>query len=88
MPAACFLDEEGSALISTELGVGLLDDRDLPAFLDECRQEANVAVDEGNWLKILAGENTTKITWRNLPLLTIRQSTVAEHFNFRQHPQP
>jgi hypothetical protein len=88
VPAACFLDEEGSALISTELGVGLLDDRDLPTFLDECRQEANIAVDEGNWLKILAGENTAKITWRSLPLQTIRQSTVAEHFNFRQQPQP
>ena len=88
VPVACFLDEEGSALISTEIGIGLLDDRDLPSFLDECRQEANVAVDEENWLKIMAGENTAKITWHSLPLQTIKQSTVAKHFNFRQQPQP
>lgn len=85
---ACFLDQEGSALIASELGIGLLDDRDLPTFLDECRQNQSVAVDEENWLKIMAGETVANITWRGLPVQTIDQNDVARRFNFQPHPQP
>lgn len=92
-----YLDEEGSALISTELGIGLLDDRDLPAFLDECRQNESITpqgdffqctVDEENWLKIMAGETVANITWRGLPVQAIAQNNVARHFNFQPNPQP
>jgi hypothetical protein len=85
---ACFLDQEGSALIDTELGIGLLDDRDLPAFLDECRQNQSVAVDEENWLKIMAGEQLTNITWRGLTVQAIAQNDVASRFSFQPNPQP
>jgi hypothetical protein len=94
--SACFLDQEGSALIVSELGIGLLDDRDLPAFLDECRQNESAtpqgdffqsAVDEENWLKIMAGETVTNVTWRGLPLQAIVQNEVAHHFNFQPNPQ-
>jgi hypothetical protein len=86
--SACFLDQEGSALISTELGVGLLDDRDLPTFLDECRQNQSVTVDEENWLKIMAGETVANITWRSLPMQGIHQNDLAHRFNFQPNPQP
>lgn len=86
--SACFLDQEGSALIAGEIGIGLLDDRDLPAFLDECRQNTNVAVDEENWLKIMAGETLAKVTWRNLPVQAIHQHDVPSRFNFLPHPLP
>ena len=94
---ACFLDQEGSALIVSELGIGLLDDRDLPAFLDECRQNTNAApqgdffqgaVDEENWLKIMAGETVPHITWRGQPVQAIDQNDVAHRFNFQPDPQP
>jgi hypothetical protein len=85
---ACFLDREGSALISTELGIGLLDDRDLPTFLDECRQNQSVAVDEENWLTIMAGETIANITWRGLPVQAIAQNDVASRFSFQPNPQP
>jgi hypothetical protein len=86
--SACFLDQEGSALISTELGFGLLDDRDLPTFLDECHQNQSVAVDEENWLKIMAGETIANITWRGLPVQAIAQNDVASRFSFQPNPQP
>jgi len=85
---ACFLDEEGSALIATELGIGLLDDRDLPAFLNECRQEANIAVDEESWLKIMAGEPHRPISWHGLALKNIIKSELAERCGFQTNPQP
>jgi hypothetical protein len=94
---ACFLDQEGSALICTELGIGLLDDRDLPTFLDKCRQNDNVtpqgdffqgAVDEENWLKIMAGETVASVTWRGLPVQAIVQKDVASRFSFQSNPQP
>ena len=85
---ACFLDQEGSALIHTELGIGLLDDRDLPTFLDECRQNQSVTVDEENWLKIMAGETIANITWRGLPVQAIAQNNVASRFSFQPNPQP
>ena len=85
---ACFLDQEGSALIDTELGIGLLDDRDLPAFIEECRQNERVTVDEENWLKIMAGETIANITWRGLPVQAIAQNNVASHFSFQPNPQP
>ena len=85
---ACFLDQEGSALIQTELGIGLLDDRDLPAFLEECRQNESVTVNEENWLKIMAGETLPNITWRSLTVQAINQNDVARRFNFLPDPQP
>lgn len=86
--SACFLDQEGSALIASEFGIGLLDDRDLPTFLDECRQNTNAAVDEENWLKIMAGETFANITWRGLPVQAIAQNEVASRFSFQPYPQP
>jgi hypothetical protein len=85
---ACFLDREGNALINSELGIGLLDDRDLPAFLEECRQNESVTVDEENWLKIMAGETLAKVKWRGLSVQAINQNDAACRFNFQPNPQP
>ncbi len=88
IPRACFVDQEGCALLCTDIGIGLLDDRDLPAFLDECRQDENAAVNEENWLKIIAGENCENITWHKIPVRTIHQSDVPGQFGFVQNPGP
>ena len=85
---AIYLDEEGSILLETTLGIGLLDDRDLPAFLDQCRQDTNAAVNEENWLQIMAGEAVADISWGQLPVQTIHQNDVAGRFNFQPNPQP
>jgi hypothetical protein len=85
---AIYLDEEGSILLETTLGIGLLDDRDLPAFLDQCRQGTNATVNEENWLKMMAGEAIAAITWHNLLLQTIHQSDVAGRFTFQPNPRP
>jgi hypothetical protein len=38
LPEQAFLDEEGSVLMQAKQGVGLLDDRDLPAYADRAQR--------------------------------------------------
>ena len=85
---AIYLDEEGSILLETALGIGLLDDRDLPAFLDQCRQGTNAAVSEENWLKMMSGQAVAAINWGQLPVQTIQRNDVAGRFNFQPAPRP
>ena len=85
---AVFLDEAGSILLDTTLGIGLLDDRDLPAFLDQCRQDANATVDEQKWLKLMSSQAIADIHWGRLPVRTIRKDDVGGRFNFQTNPRP
>jgi hypothetical protein len=89
---AIYLDEEGNILLATAGAIALLDDRDLSAFLDECReksrQNGQLAVKEENWLTMMAGESPAAITWRDLPIHSIRRDDVAHRFSFQPHPQP
>jgi len=85
---AIYLDEEGNILLQTSLGIGLLDDRDLPAFLDQCRQNGNTLVDEESWLKLLSGKTVPNINWGHLPVHTIHRNDVAGRFNYQPNPHP
>lgn len=85
---AIYLDEEGSILLATTLGIGLLDDRDLPDFLDQCRQSGNATVNEENWLKMIGDDAVAGINWHQLHVQTIRSHDVAGYFNFQSNPQP
>jgi hypothetical protein len=84
---AIYLDEEGSILLDTTLGIGLLDDRDLPALLDQCRQGTNATVSEEIWLKMISGEAVANIHWGWLSLQSIHSNDVARRFNFQANPQ-
>jgi hypothetical protein len=83
-----YIDEEGSLLIATESGIGLLDDRDLPAFMAACRDENNAAVNEEKWLELLSGHLATRIYWGAFRLENIKAKLVAGRFSFNPHPQP
>ncbi len=85
---AIYLDGEGSILLETSLGIGLLDDRDLPTFLDQCRQDTNAAVNEENWLKMMSGETIAKITWNSLPVQIVQHANIASRFSFNPSPRP
>lgn len=82
------LDAEGSILLESTLGIGLLDDRDLPAFLDQCRLDTNAVVNEETWLKMISGEALADIRWGQLLLQTIQRDDVAGRFNFQPNPRP
>ncbi len=85
---AAYVDEEGNVLLATELGIGLLDDRDLPRFLGECRTGTGDLADDDDLLALLVGDDSAAIHWHALPLQRIAAVDVPKRFNFEPHPQP
>ncbi|MCX7155048.1 MAG: DUF2946 family protein [Rhodocyclales bacterium] len=84
--AAAYLDEEGNALLHTALGIGLLDDRDLPAFIAACRNECGDPAAEDALLATMAGGSG--VFWRGLPLQAVSRSDVPRRFGFHSDPAP
>ncbi|MFZ2266474.1 MAG: DUF2946 family protein [Azonexus sp.] len=82
---AAFLDDEGSLLLETELGIGLLDDRDLTQFLGECCDSRGRAADETAFMALLQ-DGTAGIFWRDLPLGKIDAADLPRRYAF--NPQP
>jgi hypothetical protein len=84
--AAAYLDEEGNALLHTAQGIGLLDDRDLPAFVAACRNQYGEVAAEDDLLGTMAGGSG--VFWRDVPLQAINRSDVPLRFGFNSDPAP
>ncbi len=84
---AIYLDEEGSILLETSLGIGLLNDRDLTQFLAECRNGSDQPASDEAILSFME-TGSGDIRWQNLPLQSIATVDTKKRFNFNPHPQP
>ena len=84
--AAVFLDEEGSAVLETALGIGLLDDRDLPAFFAACRNAQGEPAAEADLLAAMTGGSGA--FWRGLPLQAIKRRDLPQRYGFQPDPAP
>ncbi|KAB2919730.1 MAG: DUF2946 family protein [Dechloromonas sp.] len=82
---AILIDEEGSILLASQLGIGLLDDRDLAHFLGECRNAQQQAVEERELCALMQGA-PLGIYWQGLPLQPIKAADVAERYRFNPSP--
>jgi hypothetical protein len=80
---AVHVDECGNVLLETTLGIGLLDDRDLPGFLAACTDTKGAAPDEATLLALLAGEPVA-VFWQELPVQAITAVDVPERYKFVQ----
>lgn len=83
---AAYLDDEGNVLLHAALGIGLLDDRDLPAFLAACRLSDGSSATDDVLLEAMGGG--TGVFWRGLPLQPIRRSETAARFGYQPCPVP
>lgn len=81
------LDDGGSILLATELGIGLLDDRDLPHFLAECRDQSGQAAGEARLLGLMAG-TAQPVFWQDHQLLPITAAELPLRYSFNPRPQP
>ena len=81
------LDEEGNILLETELGIGLLDDRDLPQFLGECRTPDGQPVNDETFGELME-TGRGEIRWHAFQLQTMRAAELPERYNFNPNPQP
>lgn len=85
--AAIHLDENGSILLETALGIGLLDDRELPLFFSECRNAAGAPANDEALLDLMSGSGNAPIYWQTWPLQRIVAVDLQKRFNFEPRPQ-
>ncbi len=83
-----YLDEAGSILLETSLGIGLLDDRDLAQFLAECHDGNGRPASDEALTSLMATAAGDIIYWQNWPLRSIATVDTKKRFNFNPHPQP
>ena len=79
------VDEDGSLLLATGLGIGVVDDRDVPALLGACRHEGgSTGLDAvETWLSA-GGE----LLWRDIPVQRVLRAAVAARYGFNPAPAP
>jgi hypothetical protein len=94
-PTAAFMDELGDVLLETDLGIGLVQDRDLPLLLDRLVTHDGAPADDATLEALLSGTSGVEcetlslhIGSQALPLQRISSATVAERFGFNPNPQP
>lgn len=83
---AAYLDEDGNVLLQVSQGVGLLDDRDLSAFVEQCRTDDGGSASDAAFSEVMGGGSG--VMWHGLPLQPIRHAEVAARFAFRPCPEP
>ncbi|PKO35812.1 MAG: DUF2946 domain-containing protein [Betaproteobacteria bacterium HGW-Betaproteobacteria-7] len=81
------LDDGGNMLLETELGIGLLDDRDLPQFLAECCDDTGAPAGEATLLALMAG-TTPPVFWQGHRLQPISTAELPQRYGFNPRPQP
>jgi hypothetical protein len=83
---AVFVDDGGNVLLHAAPGIGLLDDRDLAGFVDDCRLADGRPVDIEALLDVMRGAGS--VLWRGLPVRPIGRGELARRFGFRPEPAP
>jgi hypothetical protein len=93
-PSAAWMDEKGDVLVETEIGVGLIVDRDLPLVLERLMTRAGEAVDDA-MLELMLGPSAPSeidvqlhVGGRTVDLQRIRSTDVPARFDFDPDPQP
>lgn len=78
---AVWVDDEGSVLLLAGPGIGVLDDRDLAAFLDECVGADGAPADEALFAALMCGDDVC-LSWRDCQLDTIRRGEAEQYFGY------
>lgn len=91
-PTAVWLDESGNLLMVTSLGIGLLNDRDLPAIIPSFCNAQGVTLDSEALEALCRGklpDGGAGITWNGklLSLEIISSAQVAIQFGFNPSPR-
>ena len=92
-PRGAWLDETGALLLQTELGVGLIQDQDLPHLLGYWMTQDGRALADSEIEFILHARPTPTAAWLGLgalrvPIGMIRSTEVAARFGFDPDPRP
>ena len=85
---AVFVDDAGALLLKTEIGIGLLLDRDLPGFLERLADAGGRGLER--LLEEVARGAAAKamLQGRMVPIASIRSADVPARFGFVARPAP
>ncbi|HJV26575.1 MAG TPA: DUF2946 family protein [Aromatoleum sp.] len=83
---AAHLDDEGNVLLHAGVGIGVLDDRDLQAFLAACVGADGASVEDEGWIALMASEG--EVFWQGLRIAFVERAEVASRYGFRPRPTP
>ena len=85
---SAFLDDREHLLFETDLGIGVVSDRDLPALLDRLSPAARPDM-ETTLQAVAAGETVrVRLFGHELPFGPIRAADVSRRFGFEPRPAP
>ncbi len=82
-----WLDDGGSVLLRTDLGSGLLDDRDLAAFLTKLTDASGALADDEALISVMNGQSDS-VFWQGLPVQAIAAVNLENCLKFVANPQP
>lgn len=89
-PLGAWLDDQGNLLLESPLGIGVLDDRDLPALLPLFCSESGHALTDAELEAFICAGNPSlgALRWHDklVPLGCISQQQVATTFGFQPRP--
>jgi len=92
MLKAAWIDEQGDFLLETELGIGLVSDRDLALLIEHLRQAGNEPASEDALAALMHGtadpDMELALERQRVRILRIRSDTVATRFRFNPRPRP
>lgn len=80
------LDDHGCILLEAELGIGLLDDRDLAGFLARCDGEGGGPVSDDALLALMGGKSAA-VSWQGIAIKPIAAVDVPQRYNFQPFPR-
>ena len=85
---AVFLDDAGGVLLKTEIGIGVLLDRDLPAFLERLADVRGRALERLLEEVARGAEARAILQGKNVPIASITAAGVPGRFGFVARPAP
>jgi len=85
---AVFLDDSGALLLKTEIGIGVLLDRDLPAFLERLADVRGRALERLLEEVARGAEARAILQGKNVPIASISAAGVPGRFGFVARPAP
>jgi hypothetical protein len=85
---AVFLDDSGSLLLKTELGIGVLLDRDLSAVLERLSDEGGRPIERLLEEVAQGAEAHVMLHGNTVPIASVRSADVPGRFGFVPRPMP
>ncbi len=83
-----FLDDAGALLLKTEIGIGVLLDRDLSAFLERLGDVRGRALERLLGEVAQGAEAQAMLQGKNVPIASISAAGVPSRFGFVARPAP